>query len=95
MDEYFPEIKTVFKHPLKGKASLQVLKSCPFPELILALRAEGVLAEIKKVVKRSVGKKKACALVEAAKSSIGVNYGLTGSHLKLRLLIKELELLTI
>jgi len=95
MDEYFPEIKTVFKHPLKGKASLQVLKSCPFPELILALGVEGVLAEIKKAVKRSVGRKKACALVEAAQSSIGVNYGLTAAHLKLRLLIEELELLTI
>jgi transposase len=95
MDEYFPEIKTVFKHPLKGKASLQVLKSCPFPELILALGVEGVLVEIKKAVKRSVGRKKACALVEAAQSSIGVNYGLTGSHLKLRLLIEELELLAI
>lgn len=94
-DEYFPEIRTVFKHPLKGKASLQILKSCPFPELILALGIEGVLAEIKKAVKRSVGRKKACALVEAAKSSIGVNYGLDGSHLKLRLLIEELELLTI
>ena len=95
MDEYFPEIKKVFKHPLKGKASLQILKSCPFPELILALGIEGVLAEIKKAVKRAVGRKKACELVEAAERSIGVNYGLTGSHLKLRLLIEELELLTI
>ena len=93
MDEYFPEIKTVFKNPLTGKASLQILKSCPFPELILALGIEGVLAEIKKAVKRSVGRKKACELVEAAKSSIGVNYGLTATHLRLRLLIEELELL--
>ena len=94
-DEYFPEIRTVFKYPLKGKASLQILKSCPFPELILALGVEGVLAEIKKAVKRAVGRKKACALVEAAENSIGVNYGLAGAHLKLRLMIEELELLTI
>ena len=32
MDEYFPEIVTVFKHPLKGKAAMQILKSCPFPD---------------------------------------------------------------
>jgi transposase len=70
MDEYFPEIKAVFKNPLTGKASLQILKSCPFPELILALGIEGVLAEIKKAVKRAVGRKKACELVEAAESSI-------------------------
>jgi transposase len=95
MDEYFPEIKAVFKNPLTGKASLQILKSCPFPELILALGIEGVLAEIKKAVKRTVGRKKACELVEAAENSIGVNYGLTAAHLKLKLLIEELELLTI
>jgi len=93
MDEYFPEIRTVFKKPLTGKAELQILKSCPFPELILALGIEGVLAEIKKAVKRTVGRKKACELVEAAQSSIGVNYGLSAAHLKLRLLIEELELL--
>jgi transposase len=93
MDEYFPEIKAVFKNPLTGKASLQILKSCPFPELILALGTEGVLVEIKKVVKRSVGRKKACELVEAAKNSIGVNYGLAAAHLKLKLMIEELELL--
>lgn len=95
MDEYFPEIKEVFKNPLTGKASLQILKSCPFPELILALGIEGVLAEIKKAVKRSVGRKKACELVEAAQSSVGVTYGLTAAHLKLNLLIEELELLTL
>lgn len=95
MDEYFPEIKTVFKNLLKGKASLQILKNCPFPELIIALGEERVLAEIKKAVKRAVGRKKACELVEAAQNSIGVNYGLTAAHLKLRLLIEELELLTI
>ncbi|MDW7730661.1 MAG: IS110 family transposase [Bacillota bacterium] len=95
MDEYFSEIKAVFKNPLTGKASLQILKSCPFPELILALGIEGVLAEIKKAVKRSVGRKKACELVETAKSSIGVNYGLAAAHLRIRLMIEELELLTI
>ena len=26
LDEYFPEIITVFKHPYKGKASMQILK---------------------------------------------------------------------
>lgn len=48
IDEYFPEIVTVFKYPLKGKASMQILKSCPFPALILELGVDGVLVEIKK-----------------------------------------------
>lgn len=94
MDEYFPEIVTVFKNPLRGKASLQILKSCPFPSLILELGVEGVLAEIKKAVKKSVGIKKAQQLVETAKDSIGVNYGLASAKLKLALMIEGLELLT-
>lgn len=94
LDEYFPEIVTVFKNPLKGKASLQILKSCPFPALILELGVEGILAEIKKAVKKSVGRKKAQQLLEVAKNSIGVGYGITSAKLKLGLMIEELELLT-
>src|SRR5680860_180387 len=94
MDEYFPEIVTVFKKPLKGKASLQILKSCPFPSLILELGVNGVLAEIKKAVKRTVGRKKAEQLVETAKTSIGVGYGTTSAKLRIELMLEELELLT-
>jgi len=94
LDEYFPEIKNVFKNPLNGKASMQILKSCPFPSLILELGVEGVLDEIKKAVKKTVGRKKAQQLVEAAQNSIGVNYGIASSKLKLELMIEELELLT-
>lgn len=94
LDEYFPEIKAVFKYPLKGKASLQIMKSCPFPTLILELGVAGVLAEIKKAVKRTVGRKKAQQLVAAAQTSIGVTYGTNAAKLKLRLMIEELELLT-
>jgi len=94
MDKYFPEIVTVFKYPLKGKAAMQILKSCPFPSLILELGIDGVLVEIKKAVKKTVGRKKARQLVETTKSSIGVDYGLVSAKLKLGLMIEELELLT-
>ncbi len=94
MDEYFPEIKKVFKHPLKGKASKQILKSCPFPSLILQLGEEGVLAEINKAVKKTVGPKKARELVEIARNSIGVDYGLSAAHLRIEMIIEELELLS-
>ena len=93
MDEYFPEIKQVFKYPLKGKASMQILKSCPFPSLILQLGEEGVLAEINKAVKKTVGRKKARELVEVARNSIGVDYGLSAAHLRMETMIEELELL--
>jgi len=94
MDEYFPEIEKVFKNYLTGKASMQIIKSCPFPSIILKIGVEGVLAEIKKAVKKTVGRKKAEELVKAAKDSIGVDYGTLSAKLKLGLMIEELELLT-
>ena len=93
MDEFFPEYVEVFRHPLSGKASLHILKTCPFPKFIIELGVEGVTAEIKKAVKKTVGRRKAEQLVETAKASIGVDYGEEAARLKLRLMLEELELL--
>lgn len=93
MDEFFPEYAEVFKCPLSGKASRQILKSCPFPKFTLALGEDGVTEEIRKAVKKTVGKKKAVQLVEVAKESVGVDYGEEAARLKLRLMLEELELL--
>lgn len=93
LDEFFPEYTEVFKCPLTGKASRHILKICPFPNFILELGIEGVTAEIKKAVKKTVGRKKAEQLVEAARDSIGVDYGEEAARLKLCLMLEELELL--
>ncbi len=93
LDEYFPEIWTVFKNPLKGKASRHILKNCPFPSLLLALGEDGVLAEIKKAVKKTVGIKKVRQLIETAKTSVGVNYGMGAAKIRLEWLLDELELI--
>ena len=93
MDEYFPEYEEVFKCPLSGKASRHILKTCPFPKFILELGEDGVTDEIKKAVKKTVGRKKAARLVETAKDSIGVDYGEEAARVKLRLMLEELELL--
>lgn len=93
-DEYFPEFTSVFKNPFKGKASVQVLKSCPFPTQIIELGTDGVLAEIKKAVKKTVGKKKAKELVDAASKSIGVTYGIAAAKMKLSMLMEEFEMIT-
>jgi transposase len=94
IDEYFPEFTSVFKNPFKGKVSIQILKSCPFPEQIIELETEGVLLEIKKAVKKTVGRKKVEELVLAAKKSIGVSYGMSAALLKLSMHMAEFELLT-
>ena len=93
LDEYFPEIKEVFKNPLTGKASWQVLKSCPFPALILEIGENGILEEIKKAVKKTVGNKKVKLLISVAKGSVGVRYGIESSKFRLRQLIDELEMI--
>lgn len=93
MDEYFPEYEEVFKCPLSGKASRHLLAVCPFPKFILELGEDGVTDEIKKAVKKTVGRKKAAQLVEAAQDSIGADYGEDAARLKLRLLLEELALL--
>jgi transposase len=92
LDEYFPEIATVFKNPLTGKASRQILKNCPFPQQIIELGEAGVLAEVKKAVKKTVGMKKVRLLLEAAANSVGVEYGLSSAKLKLQILLEDLEL---
>jgi transposase len=92
LDEYFPEISTVFKNPLKGKASRQILRSCPFPSSILALGEAGVLGEVKKAVKKTVGMKKVRQLMDTAKDSIGVQNGIVAAKMRLGWLLDELEL---
>jgi len=93
LDEYFPELVTVFKYPFKGKACRQILKSCPFPSLILKLGRDKVLTQIKKAVQKTIGQKRVEQLFQAAQDSIGVNYGIQSASLKLTLLIEELELM--
>jgi transposase len=93
MDEYFPEFTTVFKHPFKGKASMYLLKICPIPKFILELGIEGVLAEIKKAVKKTVGRKKAEQLVGAARDCVGVDYGEYAARFKIQQMMEELELI--
>jgi len=58
LDEYFPEIVTVFKNPLTGKASLHILKSCPVPALILKMSVDEIVDELRKAVKKTVGRKR-------------------------------------
>ena len=56
LDEFFPEYTEMFKCPVSGKASRHILKTCPFPKLIIALGEDDVTAEIKKAVKKTVGR---------------------------------------
>jgi transposase len=91
LDEYFPEITRVFKYPIDGKASRQILRSCPFPKYILAMTEDELLSEVRKAVKKTVGIKKVRQLIETAKISIGVEYGLKTAMLEMKVLLERLE----
>lgn len=93
MDEYFPEFEQIFKSFIKGKAALHLLNNYPFPSDIKKLGYEGVLEELKKATKKTVGKKKAWQIFKAAIESIGVEYGLTGTRIKLKTILDEYTLL--
>ena len=51
-----------------------------------------VLAEIKKAVKKGVGRKRAQLLVDTAKVSVGVDYGVDAARCKLQMFLEGLEL---
>ncbi len=93
MDEYFPEFETVFKSFLKAKSAIHMMKTHPFPEDVLRLGEEGIVGEFRKVTKKTVGKKKATALLKAAKESIGIDYGTTAAKMRLGVILDEHELL--
>lgn len=83
MDVFFLEYIEVYRCPLCGKVSKNIIKNCPFPKFILALGEEGVTEEIRKVA----GRKKTAQFIEMAKDSIGVNHVEESARLKLRLML--------
>lgn len=92
LDEYFPEFLTVFKN-LAGKTAMHVLFNCPFPENLIPLGVEGILAEFRKTAKRTIGLKRARLLYETATRSIGIP---SNSAVKIKLMayLRDLEFLT-
>ena len=92
LDEYFPEIRTVFKSLFEGKAARHVLRNCPFPAFILAMGEDGIYTMIKQAALRTVGTKKTRQLIEAAETSVGVGYGLESAKMRLGFLLDELEM---
>jgi transposase len=92
MDEYFPEFTNVFKQ-LTGKTAMYILNHCPFPNDLKSIGLEGILAEFRKAIKKSVGLKRAQLLLDAAHRSIGIPSN-TAAKRKLQFHLEELELLT-
>ena len=90
LDEYFPEYDQVFKD-LLGKASMWVLRHCPFPQDVLQCDPEGLATCLKLATGDRVGMKRAKALIEAASVSVGVKVGIEGARKKLSSCLGEVD----
>lgn len=92
LDRYFPEYTTAFSD-WEGKASLQVLDLCLFPDEIMKQPEEEILIQIRKKVKRGVGITKVRQLKEVARCSIGIVEGKEMARLRLSTLLAQYSLI--
>lgn len=88
---YFPEFNNVFGD-WEGKAALLVLREFATPAKVLAAGDKGIVERWKQDKLRTVGQKRARALVEAAKASVGVSDGLLAAENDLVILLETYDL---
>lgn len=80
----------VFKN-LLGKASMWVLRYCPFPQDVLQCDPEGLAVCLKLAAGNRMGMKRVKRLVEATSASVGVKVGIEGARRKLSSCLDEVE----
>jgi transposase len=91
LDKYFPEFNNVFAD-WEGKAALVTLKEFPTPERILSIGVQKILMSWRKEGSRTGGIKRAVKLVEAAKTSVGINNGLRMAEKELAATLEQYDL---
>lgn len=72
-------------------SGMMILKKAPLPEDILTLGAEGVNQIWRDAEIRAVGKKRAQALAEAARHSVGMKEGASAARIEIRMLLEDYE----
>lgn len=92
-DRYFPEYTKVYKQWNK-KTLLWIIKKYRFPILIAKLDPEKIYLEIKKDIKKGIGRTKVKEIIDAAKTSIGITEGLKSASIEFDYLISKYEKFT-
>lgn len=87
---YFPEHGGAFGD-FTCMSSMAVLHQAPMPADIVALGVDGINAIWRKLKLRSVGKKRAAMLYDAAKDSVGCTEGVQAACMELRLLLEDYD----
>jgi len=92
LDRYFPEFTKVFKG-WEGKAALSTLENFSTPAEIADKTIEEIVTTWRLSASRSVGRKKAQELVEAAKESVGLDSSLSMARSMLLSLLRQYRML--
>lgn len=88
---YFPNYKDVYGK-ITAVSGLMILKKAPLPKDIVTLGVEGVNRIWREGKVRSVGLKKATALVRAAAHSVGMQNAQDAARVELRILLSDYEI---
>jgi transposase len=88
----FPEFGSIIKD-IKTKTAQYLIEKYPIPEDMEDLNPEELGEELRKVSRGRFGIKEAEALIEAAKSSIGIKDGVASILLEIRQIMEQLALL--
>lgn len=93
VDIVFPELRQVFKD-VKGKGAIATLRLFPTPIELQTLEVDDVVKGWKTQLKRHCGVRKAQALINLAKTSIGTTQAIDAHKLHLEQLLEEFDLAT-
>lgn len=88
LDEFFPEYGTVYSD-IFCQSSLMLLEKYPFPSMLCGVSHEDIVTLWRTSIRCSVGIRKAKALLNAAKTSIGVTEGLETAYLDMTFAISD------
>lgn len=91
VDIIFPEFRQVFKD-VKGKGAIATLRLFPTPKELRSMEAQNIVEKWKTVMKRQPGIKKAQALIQLAKISVGNDKAHDAYKLHLNQLLEEFDL---
>ncbi|MBI3385631.1 IS110 family transposase [Candidatus Gottesmanbacteria bacterium] len=93
LDQVFPEFAALFS-TVFGKTATTILETYSTPEALESLSERKLTNLVSRLSRGRFGKEKAQAIKDAARTSFGVIYALDSFTLQLKLLLKQLELLS-
>jgi len=91
LDDYFPELKRIF-WSMQSRGLWALLERCPFPEDVVTFRVSALKEMIGRASRRRAeASRKATALYQAAKESIGLRQIGSADRYRLRMCLEEVK----